>query len=285
MANTGGSFSGNVLKGIRYRVNKLASAEDKKAGLNWYKKWKLKHLPYNSPHTFDLNGKKVYFNNGQELLHSLKEIFVEEIYKIPFTNPSPYIIDCGANIGLAILYLKSKHPGAKITAFEPDKTNYSFLQKNINSAGLTDVELRNEAVWKEDAILKFSNEGTLSSKITEGGNAQNTVEVKATRLKNLLSRPVDFLKIDIEGAEYEVLKDCAESLKNVQFLFIEFHGHFEKMFELTDILQLVQDNGFAYYIREASMAYANPFYRGKKPIYDLQLNIFCFRMGISTDFK
>lgn len=279
MNNEHNSFLSNIIRGARKRINKSIRNDYKKAGLTWYKIKKLKHLPYNSPHTYKFLNSEISFNNGPELLHSLQEIFVEDIYKISFNTPTPRVIDCGANIGLSVLYIKTKHPSAKVIAFEPDPVNFSFLQKNVNAYHLADVDLRNEAIWKENTTLEFVSGGTLDSKLTTATGRANTVRVRATRLKDLLNEKTDFLKIDIEGAEYEVLKDCSESLRNVEHLFIEFHGYFEKMNELTEILQLVQDNGFAYYIKEASNVYRTPFERtGEQKLYDIQQNIFCFRI-------
>lgn len=273
------TFFGNMLRGVRGRINKSFNKDHKKAGLNWYKIKKLKHLPYNHPHSYKFLDAEISFNNGPELLHSLHEIFVEDIYDISFTTPSPLVIDCGANIGLSVLYMKTKYPAAKIVAFEPDAINFSFLKKNVAAYHLTDVELRNEAVWKENTTLQFVSGGTLDSKLDSSANHKNTVPVTAIRLKDLLNQKVDFLKIDIEGAEYEVLKDCGTSLKNVEYLFIEYHGFFEKIHELTETLQHIQENGFAYYIKEASNVYPTPFERtGPKKLYDIQQNIFCFRI-------
>lgn len=272
------SYLSNIVGGVKKRIAKSLTNTNKKAGLNWYKIKKLKHLPYNSPHTYPFKNAEIAFNNGPELLHSLQEIFRDDIYKINFKTSSPYIIDCGANIGLSVLYLKFQYPAARIIAFEPDPINFEFLQKNVNAYGLTDVELRNEAIWKENSTLEFTSDGTLGSKLFASDKKNNTVKVKATRLKDLLQTKVDFLKIDIEGAEYEVLKDCGKDLANADYLFIEFHGFFNRMNELTEILQLVQDNGFAYYIKEASNVYPTPFQReGDNKAYDIQQNIFCFR--------
>jgi FkbM family methyltransferase len=273
-------FLSNIFRGIRYRIGKSISDKNRKAGLNWFRIKKLKHLPYNSPHTYNLSGSKIEFNNGPELLHSLQEIFVDDIYKIHFNTSSPYIIDCGANIGLSVIYLKTQYPQARIIAFEPDPVNFKFLEKNIRSSKFTDVELRNEAIWKDNSTLEFVSDGTLGSKLVADADNSNIIKVKATRLKDLLDQKVDFLKMDIEGAEYEVLKDCGKSLKNIDHLFIEFHGFFTKMYELTDILQLVQSNGFSYYIKEASNVYPTPFERqGQQRPYDIQQNIFCFRIN------
>ncbi len=274
------NFFSNITSGISKRLSAQINSPYKKAGLNWFKIKYLKHLPYHKPGTFNLKGTKVHFINGPEVLHSLVEIFVEDIYNIEFKTPKPYILDCGANMGLATIYLKKRYPEAVILAFEPDENNFSLLQKNINQHQWKNIELRKEAVWKDDCTLKFKCDGTLGSKISDNNESGTEIEVKAIRLKHLLNQPVDFLKMDIEGAEYEVIKDCAENLHNIKNLFIEFHGHFNKMHELNTIFDIVTKAGFSYYIKEAAPVYHTPFNRNPTPMsYDLQLNIFCFRIN------
>jgi FkbM family methyltransferase len=272
------SFLGNVVRGVQGRLKGLSAGNHKKAGLNWYKVKYLKHLPSGKEQVYHFADHKIYFKNGPELLHSLKEIFVDEIYNIQFHKPDPYIIDCGANIGLSVLYQLSRYPGARIIAFEPDRNNFVHLEQNIRPKGSSKVSLLNEAVWKEDTILHFLAEGNMGSKISQEITQNSTIEVKAARLKNLLVEKIDFLKLDIEGAEYEVIKDCTDNLHMADHLFVEFHGYFTRMNELNEILQIIEKNGFAFYIREADTVYPTPFSRGsKKPQYDLQLNIFCFK--------
>lgn len=271
------NFFTNLLNGVVGRIKNTFDSPYKKAGLNWFSIKYLKHLPYGKPGIYHLNGIKIHYHNGPELFHSLVEIFVEDIYDISFSHPRPYILDCGANIGLASIYLKRKYPEAIIVAFEPDANNFGLLSKNINQMNWKDIEIRQEAIWKEDCLLDFSSDGTLGSKIATSAPTQ-TGNTQAIRLKNLLNRKIDFLKLDIEGAETEVLRDCASELSCIEHLFIEFHGHFNKMQELNDVLQLVTAAGFSYYIKEATSVYATPFNRSdRKMMYDLQLNIFCFK--------
>jgi FkbM family methyltransferase len=271
-----GNFFSNVVKGIGKRFRNPIKAKLKKAGLSWFKIKYLKHLPYHQPGIYNLNGLKVHFTNGPEILHSLEEIFVSDVYNIEFDNDQPYILDCGANMGLATIYLKRRYPKASIVAFEPDKNNFELLKINTGQANWSNIELRQEAIWKEDTLLRFKSEGTLGSKISNQQNdGPSYTEVKACRLRNLLDRKVDFLKLDIEGAEYEVLKDCADRLHMVQYLFIEFHGSFKNMHELNTIFDIVVRAGFSYYIKEATSVYQTPFNRSEKgAMYDLQLNIF-----------
>ena len=66
------------------------------------------------------------------ILHGVKEIFIEDVYYQQLPE-NAYILDCGAHIGLSVIYLKSICPSANIICFEPDNKNFELLQKNIAS--------------------------------------------------------------------------------------------------------------------------------------------------------
>ena len=94
----------------------------------------------------------------------------------------------------------------------------------------------------------------------------------------MTGRKVDFLKIDIEGAEFVVLKDIENELYNVDAIFIEYHSMQNKKQNLHEILKIVQDAGFNYHIKEAYTS-KHPFMeRNLNFGMDLQLNIFCFKV-------
>lgn len=74
------------------------------------------------------------------------------------------------------------------------------MQKNIASHQLKNVDAKNETVWNENTYIHFIQEGSMGSKIGDE-TSENTVTIKATRLKDYTSQNIDFLKLDIEGAE------------------------------------------------------------------------------------
>lgn len=270
------SFSKNLFNGINSRIKKTFSNPYKIVNASWLTIKYLKHLTSNQIHSHKLFGHTTFFYNGPEYLHGLKEIFVEDIYDQQLPQ-NAYILDCGAHIGLSVIYLKSLCPSANIVCFEPDNKNYNLLQKNIASHNLKNIEIRNEAVWNENTSLHFIQEGNMGSKIGENSTS-NTVTVKASRLKDFLNKRVNFLKLDIEGAEYTVLKDIAEILGNVDKMFIEYHGTFDQNKELLEILELISNAGFKFYIKEAAPVFEQPFLPKKhEGEYDLQLNMFCFK--------
>jgi FkbM family methyltransferase len=271
------SFGKNLIRGLKERLNKWMHNPYKEVNLNPVKLVYYKHLSPGVVRTHQLFGKTVYFSNATEFVAGLKDIFIDKVYSQKLQE-HPYIIDCGANIGLSVIYMKKLYPNAEIVAFEPDEQNYELLKKNVEAGGYTNVILRKEAVWNENTMIHFSSSGTTDSHISLNGTGSD--EVSAIRLKDLLTRQVDFLKIDIEGAEYTVIKDVADKLDMVHTLFIEYHGSFSENHQFIDLLQTITDKGFHFYFREATPVFKHPFLQPLvKPLFDIQLNIFCFRLN------
>ena len=270
------AFIKKILSGVTKKVTSAWHNPHNDANLNWFRIKYLKHVAPDRIHSHLLLNHKTFFYDGPGYLHGLQEIFVENIYaqKLP---ENAYILDCGAHIGLSAIYFKSICPSAHVICFEPDTTNFELLVKNISSHQLKNVEAKNEAVWIENTFLNFNQEGNMASKISSS-SAFNTVLVKARSLKDYLIQKVDFLKIDIEGAEYKVLRDISESLYFVTDMFVEYHGSFSQNNELVEIFEIIKKGGFNFYIKEAANNYNHPFLPSQKKLdYDVQLNIFCFR--------
>lgn len=223
-----------------------------------------------------LYGKDIEITNFFWYRHGLNEIFLEQSYQFNSNKVNPIILDCGANTGLSVIFFKRLYPQAKITAFEADAEIANILQSNLHNFGYDDVTIIPKAVWTENTTLEFKSDGSVGGQIVQGG--ENTVKIEAIRLKEYLNTEVDFLKIDIEGVEYEVLKDCSENLVNVHNLFIEYHSFLKEEQMLDQILLMLKKAGFKYYIKEAWNNMPIPFVDNQKSHYDLQLNIFAYRL-------
>jgi len=237
---------------------------------------------YNLRYSGEKMTSSVFMNNPIKItdtfwyLHGLNEIFIEEVYRFQSDTKTPLIIDCGSNIGLSIIYFKSIYPEAKIIGFEPDNIIFKMLESNINQFNLKDVELHQKAVWINDEPLFFKQTGSVGGHIASE-ESSNTIKVGTTRLKDLLNKGVDFLKLDIEGAEYKILTDCEVNLKNIKNIFIEYHSFHENEQMIGELLQIIKRAGFKIYIKEAWNNMGNPFIEKRGPYFDLQLNIFGYR--------
>ncbi len=207
-----------------------------------------------------------------------KEIFVDESYKFQSRNESPLIIDCGANIGLSVIYSKITYPNSRIIAIEANPEISKSLKQNIDSNGFEGIEIQNKAVWINEEGIEFNLENADSSSIFGKGNK---TKIPTLRLRDLIQNEneVDFLKIDIEGAEYEVLKDCESALNNVQNVFVEYHSFLNQEQKLNEILDILSKNKFRYFIKpvnDRTIPFINKTDKNY-PQFDLQLNIFAYK--------
>ena len=235
---------------------------------------RLRRRPRHSETITNLLGAPFSVPDAASFLHGYEEIVIQNIYAFTCPHDQPRIIDCGANVGLSVLNFRRQHPEARITAFEPDPVIFAVLTKNVLSAGFADVDLIQSAVWDKNGTLSFSREGADAGRLDESGS-DLTVETRA--LSEYLQSRVDFLKMDIEGAEVRVLQSCRSNLRNVQRLFVEYHSFADKPQELSELLALLKETGFRYVVHPAFAA-RQPFSHVTTHLgMDLQLNIFAFR--------
>ena len=225
--------------------------------------------------------KQIKITNPYWFLHSIDELFIDQLYKFESSVTNPFIFDCGANWGLSLIFFKQLYPNSEIIAYEPDPEIFKILTENISRHNFRGIQLENKAVWKADTELTFAPDGGLGGSIKELGiKRKREIKIQAIRLKNELTRyeAIEFLKMDIEGAEYEVLNDCKNNLSHVQNMFVEYHSIRGQTQQLDQILLIVKEAGFRYYIKEAWNNMPHPFTANKDISYDLQLNIFCYRV-------
>ena len=240
-------------------------------------KKKIESLPRYVSAKIKFKGKNLVIVDVASYEFIRKELFEKEIYKFTADSQTPYIIDCGANIGLSIIYFKELFPLAEIVAFEPDAKVFNALSENMRSFGYTDVKLIERGLWDEETVLQFYSEGADGGRIATKEDI-NITEIKTEKLRPYLSKTVDLLKIDIEGAEIKVLNDCKDLLHIVKRIFVEYHSFIDRPQELSDLFEILFSAGFRVYVSSPGLSSINPFmkinsYNGM----DMQLNIYAIK--------
>lgn len=222
--------------------------------------------------------KKFFYHYGLAFYDTYNEIFEKNIYEFKTNSSKPIILDCGANMGLSILFFSKKYPNAEIIAFEPDESVLPFLIKNINSQGLQNIEVHKKAIWTEESELKFYTDNGLGGRVGVEYENQIPKIIKSVRLKDFLNRPIDMLKIDIEGPEYLILKDCEDLLFNVNHIFIEYHSLYGEEQHLDDLLTILKRQGFRYHLKE-SFSQKRPFTDNilVNEKFDMAINVFAYK--------
>ena len=214
----------------------------------------------------------------RSFIWQFKEIFVDEIYKFNADNESPVIFDCGANIGISCLFFIKLYPKAKIKAFEADPEIAKTLSSNLQK--FKNVDIINKAVWIHNNGIEISLEGADSASVY---GYKNRVKVNSARLRDFIDneKKIDMLKIDIEGAEIEIIKDCKENLSKVENIFIEYHSFLNQPQELDTILKILTENKFRYFIKQPvdrNLPFINRTNKNYSEM-DLQLNIFAYKLA------
>lgn len=239
-------------------------------------KWLTRQSRYQDTE-IEIQDVKLKILDSTSFLSMYDEIFGSHIYKFKSVRAVPVILDVGANIGLSILYFKQLYPDCQITAFEPDAKVFSVLQHNVCSSGLSNVTLVNKAVWSSETVVQFMSEGADGGRMVQLEQQNSLLNIETVRLRDYINQPIDFLKIDIEGAETEVLQDCQDVLHYVNCLFVEYHSFFNESQTLDQITTILHAAGFRLYITPA-ISIPQPLYQRSCNLgMDVQLNIFAFR--------
>ena len=230
------------------------------------------------PQTVRFLGYQAEVPDALSFLWQFKEIFADESYRFQTDTDAPLIYNCGANVGVDVLYFKRLYSKARIKAFEADPKVADYLRRNVATNALADVEVIAEAVWTENTTVSFASEGADGGSLVVGSQ---DIQVPATRLRDHLAREasVDLLKIDIEGAETAVIEDCADVLRHVRHVFIEYHAYVRQPQTLQRILEILAQNGFRYFLRpeaDRRQPFVNRTHR-QTPQMDLQVNVFAYR--------
>ena len=236
---------------------------------------RLAALPRYTRTATRLLGPTITLPDSASFVWTYRDIFQRELYAFRTRSERPYIIDGGANIGLSVLYFKRLYPLAEIVAFEPDPYIFGLLQGNLRSHGHDDVRLEQCALWSSETSLLFHSDGADGGRVAREDAAGTAVQ--AVRLREYLDRHVDLLKLDIEGAETEVLRDCRDGLDKVERLYLEYHSTVGQPQTLHVVLEILAAAGFRVQILPCSVA-SRPLI--DPPVtsgMDLQLHVFGIR--------
>lgn len=235
---------------------------------------RLEKLPIYTETTTPILGRPLKLVDRCSFVPSFEEIFLNRVYEFPSDNPSPLIIDGGANIGLSVLFFKQMYPQSRIIAFEPDPHVFEVLQENVGTFDLENVTLINAALWTEDGTLEFYSEGGDAGRLLVPNDLAAPQTVPTHSLARYLDQPVDLLKLDIEGAEVDVLSSCAQQLAKVTRIFVEYHSFVGQEQRLVELLQILRSAGFRVYVQSQFLS-EHPFCQAlENRGMDLQLNVF-----------
>lgn len=183
----------------------------------------------NSNLIYETNYKELTFFTNQPLYNIIPDFDnYQHYYKV---KEGDVIIDGGANVGiLTLLFATIIKKKGRVYAFEPDKYNIKMLNSNLSLNDIGNIySVHKELLWSSESIIDFQESGTVASSALWFSSEENIVKKKAITLDkwcevNNIHR-LDYIKMDIEGAELEAIEGCREIIKKHQpnFAIASYH--------------------------------------------------------------
>lgn len=142
------------------------------------------------------------------------------------------VIDAGANCGhLSLLFSKCVGENGMVYAFEPDRFNIDHLQNNIDldKTLSNNIRIQDLLLWNENSLVDFYEGGTVASSAIYIPDSKHIVKKEAIKIDDWVLRhnlqKLDFIKMDIEGAEIEALEGCTQTIQTFQpnFAIASYH--------------------------------------------------------------
>ena len=185
-----------------------------------------------------------------------EEIFIDQIYKFPHKNEVGYIIDAGANIGLAALYFQRCFPGAQIISIEPVSENFELLK--LNTCKYDNIICYQNGLWNKKTNLKITNttEGNWAFMVEE---TDDQGDISAVCINDILrenpASKIDILKLDIEGSEKEVFEMGTDWIPLTRKIIVEVHEN-KRQGATGSVLSAL--DGFDFSRKSATYIFENP---------------------------
>lgn len=203
----------------------------------------------NKPRTLPTRTGCLHYRLNRGDIQSIREVLVEEHYRLPFDLDVRTAVDLGANIGLWSLWMHRHHALEKVIAVEPSRENAAVARRNF-AANRIPGEVIEAAAGPEDGRACFAarRESNLGSVVIGGAAASDCVEVLQVSVSGLMNQfpnGVDLVKMDIEGAEGALLAEGANAwLRGVKALVVEWHPD---RCDPAALLAAVQRQGFRHF--------------------------------------
>jgi FkbM family methyltransferase len=162
------------------------------------------------------------------------------------------VLDIGAGFGDFSICVAREHPDARVYAFEPLPESLALLEENLSLNGIQNVKRFPWAVWGEGGTLVLRTATGLSGQHTAtpsaGKGVEEPISVSSVTLDQIFAKlglvRCDFLKIDCEGAEYEIFFHASrETLARIRHIAMEYHDGVTK-YSHHDLVRLFEQNGF-----------------------------------------
>jgi FkbM family methyltransferase len=191
----------------------------------------------------NLNGGiKLRYRLNKGDLHSIREIWCDEEYRLPFTCARGTLLDLGANVGMASVWLAKKYSFGRVIAIEPDPTNASLVRQNLEINRINGHVLEG-AIGPLDGMARFEfSDLSNLGKLSESGSPVKMLSLNGI-VRDFEVKDFSLIKIDIEGGEEGLFTGPTEWLNRTDAIIMEFHP---ATVNCAPLVEIVCSHGFRH---------------------------------------
>lgn len=177
------------------------------------------------------------------------EIFNLDEYNEKSIGLEDTVVDIGAHIGCFSLLAAKKSLKGKVIAYEPSPENYNILLKHKKLNRLKNLYIHNKAVSSKNGKLNLflppnNHGGNSFFADSPKSTTVNTISLTQVFQDNRLNK-IDFLKIDAEGAEYEILMTTPKKyFEKIEKIALEYHDYFPTNHNVKELKKFLEENSF-----------------------------------------
>lgn len=238
-----------------------------------------------------IDGKKLFLDEGDSLFLSLSS---HETMQVALSkkeiNKGDVVLDIGAHIGYyTIIFSELVGPKGKVYAFEPHPKNFQLLKKTVETNNLTNVEIFQNIVSDKNKLVDFyiSKLDSIGNRMFNSDEANQKIEINSISIDEFLKNrndKINFIKMDIQGAEVLAIDGMKETLKNNKNLKIiqEWWPDAIRKYNRTpdSHLNFLEELGFNFYVVDENLDQLTritiPKLMETYPNEDLEdVNLFC----------
>ncbi len=196
------------------------------------------------------SGLKIKIRTNSTDLMALTNVWLSQEYDLKKFNLKKdcIIIDIGAHIGLFALFSCKLCPNGKIFCYEPVKENFELLEQNIQLNNISNIIIQNTAVSKDSSFVKIFLDDDFSAHSMYQEN-KNSINVKSYSFSDIIKNnnisKCNLLKLDCEGAEYEIIDSLSDELfMKIDNIVMEYHFADSKPQLVNELLGKIENKKF-----------------------------------------
>jgi FkbM family methyltransferase len=189
----------------------------------WFAGWRAQK--------FTLEGFRhpIFIRPGTTDVEVMQQVLLDKEYDFQLPTAPKVIVDAGANIGLAAVYLATVFPDATIFALEPERSNFELMVRNTE--GYSRIKALHAALWNVEGQINLldphGGHCGFRTSDSSAGPFNSVAKTQALTVDSLMRdhgiERIELLKVDIEGAEREVFNGSAHWINKVEMIMVELH--------------------------------------------------------------